>query len=141
MLKEFKEFAAQGSMLDLAIGVVIGAAFGKIIDSLVNHLLNPLIGMFGSTDFSLAFLVLKGDAGGATTIDAAQKNGAIVLGYGAFLSAVLNFVIVAFALFMVVKGVNKMRKQQAEATAAPEAPPADVTLLTEIRDLLRSRGA
>lgn len=139
MLKEFKEFAANGNMLDLAIGVVIGAAFGKIIDSLVNHLLNPLIGMLGSTDFSSAFLVLKGDAGGATTIEAAQTNGAIVLGYGAFLSALLNFLIVAFALFMVVKGVNKMKRQQVEAPAEPETQPADVELLTEIRDLLKSR--
>ncbi|MGE0002790.1 MAG: MscL family protein, partial [Fimbriimonadaceae bacterium] len=98
-----------------------------------------LIGMLGSTDFSSAFLVLKGDTGGATTIEAAQANGAIVLGYGAFLSAVLNFLIVAFALFMVVKGVNKMKRQQVEAPAEPEAPPADVALLTEIRDLLRSR--
>lgn len=139
MLKEFKEFAAQGNMLDLAIGVVIGAAFGKIIDSLVNHLLNPLIGMFGSTDFSSAFLVLKGDPAGAATIEEAQKNGAVVLGYGAFLSALLNFLIVAFALFMVVKGVNKMRRQPPAAPAEPEAPPADIALLTEIRDALKAR--
>ncbi|MGE0000866.1 MAG: MscL family protein, partial [Fimbriimonadaceae bacterium] len=91
MLKEFKEFAANGNMLDLAIGVVIGAAFGKIIDSLVSYLLNPLIGMGGSTDFSSAFLVLMGVTGGATTIVAGQANGAMVRGYGAFLSAGLNF--------------------------------------------------
>jgi large conductance mechanosensitive channel len=136
MLKEFKEFAAQGSMLDLAVGVVIGAAFGKIIESLVSHLINPMIGMFGSTDFSSMFAVLKGDPGGAKTIEDAQKAGAVVLGYGAFLSAVIHFLIVAFALFLLVKAVNKMKR---EAPAAPAAPPEDVALLTEIRDLLKTR--
>jgi large conductance mechanosensitive channel len=135
MLKEFREFAAQGNMLDLAVGVVIGAAFGKIVDSLVNHLLNPLIGMLGSTDFSSMFVTLKGDPGGAKTIEEAQKAGAVVLGYGAFLSALLQFVIVAFALFLVVKAVNRMRREQ---PPAPEAPPADVALLGEIRDLLKA---
>lgn len=140
MLKEFKEFAMKGNMLDLAIGVVLGAAFGKIVDSLVGDLLKPLLGLFGQPDFSNNFVVLKAGKDGATTfatIKAAQEAGAGVLAWGNFLTAVINFVIVAFALFLVVKGVNRMRRAEPAPEPAPEVTPADVQLLTEIRDLLK----
>lgn len=140
MLKEFKEFAMKGNMLDLAIGVVIGGAFGKIIDSLVKDIIMPPISMAtGGLDFSNMFVVLKAPAAGGTfnTVEEAVKAGAVTLNYGVFITAALQFLIVAFALFMVVKAVNSMRRKQEEAPAAPEVTPADVLLLTEIRDLLK----
>lgn len=140
MLKEFKEFAMKGNMLDLAIGVVIGGAFGKIIDSLVKDIIMPPISMAtGGLDFSNMFVVLKAPAAGGTfnTVEEAVKAGAVTLNYGVFITAALQFLIVAFALFMVVKAVNAMRRKQEEAPAAPEVTPADVLLLTEIRDLLK----
>lgn len=137
MLKEFKEFAMKGNMLDLAIGVVIGGAFGKIVDSVVTDLVMPIPGMLGGADFSNYFAVLKAGKDGATsyqTLAAAKEAGAVVLSWGNFVTAMINFLIVAFTLFLVVKAVNRMRKP---VESAPEAPPADVLLLTEIRDLLK----
>jgi large conductance mechanosensitive channel len=142
MLKEFKEFAMKGNMLDLAIGVVIGAAFGKIIDSLVNDVINPVIGMFGGADFSNMFVVLKpGKDPNAVmnTIEQAKAAGAVTLNYGAWVTTIINFLIVAFALFLVVKAVNRARREPAPAPAAPPEPSAEEKLLGEIRDLLKSR--
>jgi len=137
MLKEFKEFAMKGNMLDLAIGVVLGGAFGKIIDSLVTDVIMPIPGMLGGVDFTNMFAVLKPGKDGTSifaTLADATKAGAVTLNYGAFITVAINFLIVALCLFVVVKGVNKMRKP----IVAPEAPLAeDVVLLTEIRDLLK----
>ena len=137
MLKEFKEFAMKGSMLDMAIGIVIGAAFGAIIGSLVDDVIMPPIGLLlGGVDFSQMFVLLKGE-GDFATIQQAQEAGAVTWNLGLFINAIIKFLIIALALFMVVKGINAMRKQEEEAPAEPAAPPEDVVLLTEIRDLLK----
>jgi len=137
MLKEFKEFAMKGNMLDMAIGIVIGAAFGAIISSLVDDVIMPPIGLLlGGVDFSQLFVVLKGE-GSFATIQQAQEAGAVTWNIGLFINAIIKFLIIAAALFMVVKGVNAMRRQEEEAPAEPAPPPEDVVLLTEIRDLLR----
>ena len=137
MLKEFKEFAMKGNMFDMAIGIVIGVAFGAIISSLVDDVIMPPIGLLlGGVDFSQLFVILKGE-GDFATIQQAQEAGAVTWNIGLFINAIIKFLIIAAALFMVVKGVNAMRKQEAEAPAEPPAPPADVVLLTEIRDLLK----
>lgn len=140
MLKEFKEFIARGNVLDLAVGVIIGAAFGKIVDSFVKDLLNPLIGIFGDANFENWFLVLKQGAvaGPYSTLAHAQESGAVTLNYGAFITAAINFVIIAFALFLVVKAANTMRRKQEAAPEAVVTPP-DVQLLAEIRDLLAAK--
>lgn len=140
MLKEFKEFIARGNVLDLAVGVIIGAAFGKIVDSFVKDLLNPLIGIFGNANFENWFLTLKqgSPAGPYTTLGFAQEAGAVTLNYGAFVTAAINFIIVAFALFLVVKAANTMRRKQEAAPEAVVTPP-DVQLLAEIRDLLAAK--
>lgn len=141
MLKEFREFVAKGNMLDLAVGIVIGVAFTAIITSFVKDLINPLIGLFGNANFDNMFLVLReGDAAKPHDTPAlAQAAGYVTLNYGAFLTAAINFLIVAFVLFMVVKAANRMKREQAvEAPAAPE-PPNEEKLLIEIRDLLKSR--
>lgn len=137
MLKEFKEFALKGNVVDLAIGVIIGAAFGKIVDSMVGDVFMPLISaVIGNVDFSNLYLVLKGAAAqGAGLADA--KKTAVVLGWGNFLTVVINFVIIAWVLFMVVKGMNNLKKKEEEAPAAPAEPPAQEKLLMEIRDLLK----
>jgi len=136
MLSEFREFALKGNVVDLAVGVIIGAAFGTIVSSLVDDLIMPLIGAAtGGLDFSNYFLPLS-SAVTATTLDAAKEQGA-VFAYGKFITAVLKFLIVAWALFMVIQGMNKMKRKE-EAKPAPVAEtPADVKLLTEIRDLLK----
>jgi large conductance mechanosensitive channel len=119
MLKEFREFAMKGSVVDLAIGVVIGAAFGKIVESLVKDILMPPIGkLLGGVDFSNLFVTLGG-GGPYPTLKAAQDAGAATLNYGLFLNAVIQFLIVAFALFMAVKAVNRMRRQEATAPPPP----------------------
>ena len=135
MLKEFRDFISRGNMLDLAIGVVIGAAFGKVTEGFMNFIINPLVGLIGGTDFSNLFIVLKEGKtpGPYNSLKAATDAGASALGYGAFISAFINFLIVAFVMFMVIKAYNKFKKGEAEAVLAP---PADVALLTEIRDLL-----
>jgi large conductance mechanosensitive channel len=138
MLKEFKEFALKGNVVDLAVGVVIGAAFSKIVDSLVKDVIMPIIGAItGGLDFSNYFLKLS-SAVTATNYADAAKQGA-VLGYGAFLTAVVNFAIVAFVLFMVIKAMNKLKRKEEAAPSAPEAPPRQEVLLEQIRDLLAKR--
>jgi len=138
MLKEFQEFAIRGNAVDLAIGVIIGAAFGAIIGSIVDDLLMPIVGaVFGGLDFSNHFIALSENVT-ATNLAEARKQGA-VLAYGAFLTTLVNFLIIAWILFLVVKGINRLRKQFEKQTAAPETP-ADVKLLTEIRDLLAAEA-
>ena len=135
MLKEFKEFIAKGNVMDLAVGVIIGGAFGLIVKSLTDDIIMPIVGaIFGGLDFSNYFVGLSG-AVDASTLDAAREQGA-VLAYGSFITVVLNFLILAWIIFMMIKAVNKMRREQEEAPVEPEAPPADIALLTEIRDLL-----
>jgi large conductance mechanosensitive channel len=130
---EFKEFALKGSVMDLAVGVIIGGAFGKIIDSFVADLVMPIVGLFtGGMDFTNKFIQLSGPA--ATTLVEAKKVGA-VFAYGSFLTVLLNFIILALVIFMMVKQMNRMKR---EAPPAPPAPPADdIVLLREIRDALR----
>lgn len=137
MLKEFKEFIAKGNVMDLAVGVIIGGAFGLIVKSLTDDIIMPVVGaIFGGLDFSNYFIPLS-DAVTASSLDAAKEQGA-VLAYGNFLTVALNFVILAWIIFLMVKGVNNMRREEeAAAPAEPPAPPADVQLLTEIRDLLK----
>jgi len=139
MLQEFKKFALRGNVVDLAIGVIIGTAFGKIVDSMVNDIMMPVIGrIFGGLDFSNYFFGMTTAASQATTYEAAKKAGA-TLGYGTFITISVNFIIVAWIMFMVVKGMNRMLKKE-EASPPPPAPPTkDQQLLTEIRDLLKAR--
>jgi large conductance mechanosensitive channel len=137
MLKEFREFALKGNVVDLAIGVIIGAAFGKIVDSLVGDMIMPLIGALGSVDFTNYFVGLN-EGVTATVLDEAKKQGA-VLAWGKFVTVLINFVIIAFVLFLAVRGMNKLKRQPAPAPATPPEPAADVKLLTEIRDLLAKR--
>ena len=131
MVKEFKEFAMKGNMLDMAIGVVIGAAFGKIVSSVVADVLMPPIGLLlGGVNFAGLKLTLK---------EAVGDTAAVTLNYGAFLQTVVDFVIAAFAIFLMIRGINSMRKKQEEAPAAPAPPPNQEVLLAEIRDLLKTR--
>ena len=133
MLQEFREFISRGSVVDLAVGVIVGAAFTAIVNSLVNDLLMPPLGLIiGGIDFSNFFLTLKG--GSFPSLDAAKAAGAVTINYGLFLNAVIRFVIVAFAIFLIVKQVNRLHRAKA---AAPPAPPREEVLLTEIRDLLK----
>ena len=135
MLKEFKEFAIKGNALDMAVGIIIGAAFGKIVSSLVNDVIMPPIGkLLGNVDFSNLFVNLG--EGEYASLAAAQEVGAATINYGVFLNTVLNFVIIAFAIFLMIKGIN-MAKRKEEAKPAPE-PPAQEKLLGEIRDLLKA---
>ena len=130
---EFKEFAMKGSVVDLAVGVIIGGAFGKIVDSLVGDVIMPVVSkVFGGLDFANYFIPLAGQS--ATTLVEAKKEGA-VLAYGSFLTVSINFVILAFIIFMMIKAVNRMK--QAETVAAPPPPAEDVLLLREIRDALK----
>ena len=131
MLQEFKEFAVRGNVIDLAVGVIIGGAFGKIVSALVDKVIMPPIGLLiGGVDFSKLALTLK-----AASVDAAGKEvPAVVLAYGEFINALVQFVIVAFAIFLVVKAINRVHKKPEEA---PAAPPEDVLLLREIRDSLK----
>lgn len=138
MWKEFREFALKGSVLDLAVGIIIGAAFGKVVSSFVADVLMPPIGLaLGKVDFSNLFLSLNGQA--YPSVAAAKAAGAPTLNYGLFLNSIVDFLIVAFAIFLVVKQVNRLRKPAAAAPAAPPAPTPQEKLLAEIRDLLRSR--
>lgn len=138
MFKEFKEFAMRGNVIDLAVGVVIGAAFGKIVDSLVKDIIMPPIGvLIGKVDFANLFFVLsEGKTPGPyITLIEAQKAGAITLNPGMFFNHLISFVIVAFAIFLVVKAINKLKRE--ETAPAPAATPEDIELLREIRDLLK----
>ena len=133
---EFKEFAVKGNVIDLAVGVIIGGAFGKIVDSLVGDLIMPIVGkLFGGLDFSNYFIPLAGQT--ASVLVDAKKAGA-VFAYGSFITVAINFLILAFIIFMMVKQVNRLKKAEPPAPAAPPAPtPEDVLLLREIRDALR----
>ena len=141
MMQEFKAFAMKGNVMDLAVGVIIGAAFGKIVDSIVGDLIMPLVAwiMGGKLDFSGMFLILgKVPEGTATTLDALKKAQVPVFAYGNFITILVNFVILAFIIFIMVKQVNRLRKEE-PAPPAPEAAPTseDVLLLREIRDSLK----
>ncbi|HEY5816786.1 MAG TPA: large conductance mechanosensitive channel protein MscL [Mesorhizobium sp.] len=140
MLKEFQEFISKGNVMDLAVGVIIGAAFGKIVASLVDDIIMPIVGaIFGGLDFNNYYLPLSSNVT-ATSLAAAKEQGA-VLAYGSFFTVLLNFLILAWIIFLMVKAVNNMRRRLEREKPAPEAapPPADVKLLTEIRDLLAKR--
>lgn len=134
MLKEFKEFAMRGNVVDLAVGLVIGAAFGKIVSTLVNEVLMPPIGLLtGGVDFKHLALTIK-----AASVDAAGREiPAVTIGYGAFINTVIDFIIVAFAMFLIIKLMNALKRKEAAAPAAPPAPPRQEVLLEEIRDLLK----
>jgi large conductance mechanosensitive channel len=142
MLKEFKDFAMRGNVVDMAVGIIIGAAFGGIVTTLVGDVLMPVAGLFlGGIDFSNQFLLLKEGTipGPYPSLAAAKAAGAVAVGYGVLINTIVNFVIVAFALFMVIKAVNAGRKQEALPPVAPPAPSNEAVLLTEIRDLLARR--
>ena len=134
---EFKAFALKGNVMDLAVGVIIGAAFGKIVDSLVNDLLMPIVGaIFGKLDFSSLFVILGNvPAGTASSLEALKKAGVPVFAYGNFITVAVNFAILAFIIFMIVKQMNRLKA--AEPAPAPAATPEDVLLLREIRDNLK----
>lgn len=139
MLKEFKEFAIKGNMMDMAVGIIIGAAFGTVVTSLVNDVLMPVIsGLIGSPDFSNLYVVLRNPSGGAyTSVKAARDGGAVVLALGLLINAIISFLAVSVALFFLVKALNRLRRQEAAAPAKAPEPTAEVRLLGEIRDLLR----
>jgi len=144
MLNEFKTFIARGNVMDLAVGVIIGAAFSKIVDSVVNDLIMPLVGaIFGGFDFSNYFIPLSSSVT-ATSLAAAREQGAVIA-YGNFITIVINFLILAWIIFLMVKGVNKIRASveldKLEEKKAPAPPPEDIKLLSEIRDLLKTQRA
>jgi len=129
MIKEFKEFAMRGNVVDMAVGIIIGGAFGKIVSSFVGDVIMPPIGvLLGGVDFSNLSITLR---------QATETAPAVILSYGKFINTIIDFIIIAFAIFMAIKAMNSMKKKEVEAPAAPPAPPADVQLLTEIRDLLK----
>lgn len=133
MISEFKEFALKGNMMDMATGIIIGAAVSTVVGSLVDDLIMPIVGLFtGRVDFTNLFVNLG--EGDFSTLAAAKEAGAPVFGYGAFIQAFINFLIIAFVIFMIIKAVNNMKKKE---KAAPAAPPEDVILLREIRDSLK----
>ncbi len=132
---EFKEFAVKGNVVDLAVGVIIGGAFGKIVDSLVGDVIMPVVSkIFGGLDFSNYFIPLAGQT--AVTLAEAKKQGA-VLAYGSFITVSLNFIILAFVIFLMIKQINRLKREPAPAPAEPPATPEDIQLLREIRDSLK----
>lgn len=144
-LKEFQEFIAKGNAFDLAVGVIIGAAFSAVVTSLVNDVLMPPIGfIMGGLDFTNYFADLTSFTGSAdpiASLEEAQKAGHAVIAYGKFLNTVINLLIVGFVIFMLVKQINRLRRKEEAAPKTPPAPPEDVKLLTEIRDLLAKNSA
>lgn len=140
MIDEFKAFIARGNVVDLAVGVMIGGAFGGIVTSLVNDIITPVVSLIaGSVDFSNYFIPLSSKVT-ATTLAAAREQGSVIA-YGSFLTIVINFLILAWIIFLMVKGLSRMRREEPPATPAAEAvAPADIQLLSEIRDLLKSRA-
>jgi large conductance mechanosensitive channel len=142
MIREFKDFAMRGNVVDMAVGIIIGVAFGAVVSSVVGDVLMPAIGLaLGGADFSNLFVVLRegAAAGPYASLAAAKEAGAVTLAYGLLINAVVNFLIVAFALFLLVKGMNTLKKKEAAAPAAPPAPTKQEVLLGEIRDLLARR--
>ncbi|MBT2130174.1 large conductance mechanosensitive channel protein MscL [Aliiroseovarius lamellibrachiae] len=141
MLKEFKDFIAKGNVMDMAVGIIIGAAFTAIVKSMVGDLINPFIGLFmGGVDFNNMYAVLAGDVAAGASLEAAREAGAAVFAYGAFIMAIINFLIIAFVVFMLVRYVNKVKEATAkeeEVVEAAPAGPSEVDLLTEIRDALK----
>ncbi|WP_299348444.1 large conductance mechanosensitive channel protein MscL [uncultured Shimia sp.] len=143
MLQEFKDFIAKGNVMDMAVGIIIGAAFTAIVKSMVGDLINPFVGLFmGGADFTNMFVVLAGDVAEGASLEAAREAGAAVFAYGAFIMAVINFLIIAFVVFMLVRYVNKVKEAAAKAeeeAPAPEEPagPSELDVLLEIRDSLK----
>jgi large conductance mechanosensitive channel len=143
MLKEFKEFAVKGNVLDMAVGIIVGAAFGTVVQSLVKDLIMPPFGLLlGGVDFTNLFITIRSGAapGPYATLTAAQDAGAVTMNYGLFANAIISFVIVSFSVFLLVRSFNKLRRKEEVAPTAPPPPSAEVTLLGEIRDLLKARG-
>jgi large conductance mechanosensitive channel len=140
MLKEFKEFAVRGNVVDMAVGIIIGAAFGKIVDSLVKDVIMPPIGLLlGKVDFSNLFVVLREGAAAAgpyLTVEAAQKAGAVTFNYGTFINTLISFVIVAFAVFLLIRALLRLKLQEEKK---PASPPEEIVLLREIRDSLKKK--
>ena len=143
MLKEFRSFIARGNVLDLAVAVIIGAAFGKIVTSLTDDVIMPIVGkIFGGLDFSSYFIILgqvPAALAGSSDYEALKKAGVPLLGYGAFITAAVNFVILAFIIFLLIRAVNRIMPKADEAPAAPAVEAAEVALLREIRDELKAR--
>ena len=146
MLKEFREFAVKGNVVDMAVGIIIGAAFGKIVESLVKDVIMPPIGLLlGKVDFTNLFVVLRegAQAGPYLSVEmaqkarAAQKAGAVTFNYGVFINTLISFVIVAFAVFLLIRAINKLKRQEEKKAAEPPATPEEVLLLREIRDSLK----
>jgi len=140
VIKEFREFAMRGNVIDMAVGIIIGAAFGRIVESMVKDLIMPPIGLaLGKVDFANLFWVMKPGAvpGPYLTVEAAQKAGAVTFNYGMFVNNVVSFVLVAFAVFLLVRSINRMRRRQEEAPKEAPAPAEEVVLLREIRDSLK----
>lgn len=146
LLRDFRDFVGKGSAIDLAIGLIIGSAIATILKSFVEELVIPLTGLLSKVDFSNMYYVLRGEVpAGMPLAEARKLVGVVVLGYGQFLTVAINTLMLAFAVFLLVRSVRKMqvrmaREEKVEAAAAPPAPAADVVLLTEIRDLLRTKG-
>ena len=140
MLKEFREFAVKGNVIDLAVGIIIGAAFGKIVDSLVKDVVMPIVNALfgGAVDFSNKYWVLSGNVPAGTSLEAAQKTG-VVFAWGSFVTVLLNFIILAFVIFWMVKAVNRVKANIDAVPPPPPPTPEDVTLLREIRDELKRR--
>lgn len=144
MLKEFREFIARGNVMDMAVGIIIGAAFTAIVTSLVDDLINPIIGLVtGGVDFTNKYIVLSGEVAAGTGLETARRSGAAIFAYGSFLMAVLNFLIVAWVVFMLVKAVNRAKSMAIEEEKVEEGPrrPTQEELLAQIRDLLATRAA
>jgi large conductance mechanosensitive channel len=138
MWREFRDFAMRGNVIDLAVGIILGAAFTTIVNSLVNDIIMPPVGLLiGGIDFSSFFVTLKG--GSYPTVEAAKAAGAVTINYGLFINAVIRFVIVAFAIFILVKQINRLKRE--EAGPAPAGPPREEVLLAEIRDILKEKSS
>ena len=142
IIQEFREFAVKGNMIDLAVGVIIGGAFGKIVDSLVKDMIMPLITVItgGGVDFTQKFFVLGDNPNNLQSLDELTKAGVNVLTYGNFLTILINFIILAWVVFLMVKMINRMRRKQEEVAPEPAATPEDIQLLREIRDELKNKS-
>jgi large conductance mechanosensitive channel len=140
-VKEFKEFAVKGNVMDLAVGVIIGGAFGKIIDSVVKDLVMPVVSaIIGQPDFSSLYVVLKGNVPANLPLEEARKlPDTSIFAYGNFITVAINFILLAFVVFLLVKGINSLKRKEEAAPAAPAAPTKEEVLLTEIRDLLKNK--